>query len=691
MAAPSGTSWSGIQNSYHRLGIYISIVNDDSKTNVTIETWIWTKWASSDDKNKYYFDNESTSATTIVGENLVIQHTGSSGSGWSTTNQTKLRTHTYVYDRSSSDRIISCAAKLAPFGGNESTVTHTTSYTIPAIDNYTVAYDANGGTGAPSTQTKWQGEELVLSTVTPTKTGCVFVGWGISADASDASYEPGAKYTTDESIVLYAVWSTGSYVIIYSANGGENPPAPQTKEHGEDIIIASDIPTRAKYKFLGWGVSSTSTTVSYSAGDTYTVDKTIMLYAIWESSYSRPRISITTFHRSVESEDGQGKKIYTQSDVGTFFTIKVYYEVDAEPVSCKIEWRPSGGSSWSEAVAHDVSIPSDTYGYSSTLLLNLGNGEVDTDKTYYVRAIVFDEYDNSSITLTLPGTKYAIDFLAGGNGAAFGKPAETEGMLEIDWITRINAIMSAEDISADGSILASKGEFDTLEASTSISSPLGTFTRLYDAKGTKYSNGIASYGGSSDPINPDTTLEHLVLTNTNTPNGGFMFIKTEFYQSKTDTSNRVQTALPYNSDGCPYMRRYYNNAWTSWIPLHAGPADVCSKTGDATTTTSTSLTVAEWTVTEAGVYGVSGYVYWAANSSGYRVLLLRNVDSADAQIGAAIAQDRRYNVGSGQIGQNVSGFRRVAKGTKIRMVALQNSGGDLAISPYVFDIVKISP
>ncbi len=71
---------------------------------------------------------------------------------------------------------------------------------------YAVSYDANGGTGAPSTQTKQYNNPLALSSTKPTRSGYTFKGWAASSEASSAQYQPGDTYTCNENIVLYAVW-----------------------------------------------------------------------------------------------------------------------------------------------------------------------------------------------------------------------------------------------------------------------------------------------------------------------------------------------------------------------------------------------------------------------------------------------------------------------------------------------------
>ena len=57
-----------------------------------------------------------------------------------------------------------------------------TSFSIPALASYKVTYNANGGSGAPSAQTKYYGTTLKLSTTKPTRNGYNFKGWGTSAD-----------------------------------------------------------------------------------------------------------------------------------------------------------------------------------------------------------------------------------------------------------------------------------------------------------------------------------------------------------------------------------------------------------------------------------------------------------------------------------------------------------------------------
>lgn len=88
--------------------------------------------------------------------------------------------------------------------------------TIPALPSYTISYNANSGTGAPSAQTKWYGSTLKISSVVPSRTGYIFQGWATSSTGAVA-YQAGANYTANASATLYAVWKIGYIAPTISA------------------------------------------------------------------------------------------------------------------------------------------------------------------------------------------------------------------------------------------------------------------------------------------------------------------------------------------------------------------------------------------------------------------------------------------------------------------------------------------
>ena len=94
--------------------------------------------------------------------------------------------------------------------------------TLTLIGTYTITYNANGGSGVPSNQTKTYGVALTLSDTIPNKSGYIFVKWNTKSDGSGTSYSPNASYTANSSATLYAIWKvdipTLSDVQVYRCN-----------------------------------------------------------------------------------------------------------------------------------------------------------------------------------------------------------------------------------------------------------------------------------------------------------------------------------------------------------------------------------------------------------------------------------------------------------------------------------------
>lgn len=155
------------------------------------------------------------------------------------------------------------------------------SYTVPK-PTYVVSYDANGGSGAPSAQTKTYGTNLTLSKTVPTRTGYTFKNWNTKKDGSGTSYAPGGTYSSNAAVTLYAQWEVITYTVSYNANGGTGAPESQIKTYGEDLTLSDVIPARSGCAFLGWATSDTAEEPEYLSGGMYTENADITLYAVWK-------------------------------------------------------------------------------------------------------------------------------------------------------------------------------------------------------------------------------------------------------------------------------------------------------------------------------------------------------------------------------------------------------------------------
>lgn len=300
--------------------------------------------------------------------------------------------------------------------GKSATKNVSFNVTVPAWTSYTIKYNANGGTGAPGSQTKWKDQKLTLSSTKPTRTGYTFLGWSTSSTATSATYSAGSSYTNNSAATLYAVWKANTYTVTYNANGGTGAPASQTKTYGVTLTLSSTKPTRTNYTFKGWGTSAAATTVTYASGASYTQNAGITLYAIWELSYTKPTISGFSLNRSNSSG--------TASEEGTYANVKFTWKTSISAKSVKIEYRQSGTSTWTTVTVA-------TSGTSGTV--NKTISDFNTEKTYDFRITVEDSNDKIIKSGTLTALKFLMDLKSGGNGIAFGKPAELANTADFEF------------------------------------------------------------------------------------------------------------------------------------------------------------------------------------------------------------------------------------------------------------------
>ena len=147
---------------------------------------------------------------------------------------------------------------------------------------YTVSYDANGGSGAPQSQTKVEDVSLTLSSTVPTRTGYTFLGWATSKTATSSEYHAGGSYTSNAGVTLFAVWKANTYTLSYDANGGSEAPASQTGTYGSSISISTEKPTKVGYTFTGWNTKRDGTGTKIESS--YSITSNVTLYAQYKAN-----------------------------------------------------------------------------------------------------------------------------------------------------------------------------------------------------------------------------------------------------------------------------------------------------------------------------------------------------------------------------------------------------------------------
>ena len=179
------------------------------------------------------------------------------------------------------------------------------SFTMPASDvsikaifepiSYSVAFDANGGSGKVANEAFLYDQEQPLTTNTFTRKNFTFAGW---KDASGKSYTDGQKVknlaTEDGSTVtLFAQWKAveptpvvAPYVITFSANGGKGTMAKQEVPAGQTVKLSANAFTRSGYTFNGWNTQADGKGTSYKDKADIKPSANMILYAQWTKTSS---------------------------------------------------------------------------------------------------------------------------------------------------------------------------------------------------------------------------------------------------------------------------------------------------------------------------------------------------------------------------------------------------------------------
>ena len=221
-------------------------------------------------------------------------------------------------------------------------------FTIHAIYNawtHTVAFDANGGSGAPSSQTKTYGSVLTLSSTIPTRTGYTFAGWNTASNGTGTNYTAGGEYTADQNggtVTLYAKWTPNTYTYTLDKQGGSGGAdviydyyeQGYTKDSAHTSYIGQSsngisVPTKSGYTFGGYytetngGGSQLINSSGYLGSGAMHWAQNMTIYAKWTQKNIK---SVT-----LELNGGTGKPntiyFYNNGDGG-----KLYSDANAENV-----------------------------------------------------------------------------------------------------------------------------------------------------------------------------------------------------------------------------------------------------------------------------------------------------------------------------------------------------------------------
>ena len=118
------------------------------------------------------------------------------------------------------------------------------------------------------------------------KTSTQTVTMKISWDSSFGSYYSGAFRTLGSGSHTWTLTipALDKVTITFNNNGGSGGPGTQSVYYGTSTALSSTKPTRTGYEFLGLSTSSIATSVTYSAGENYSITSATTLYAVWKAT-----------------------------------------------------------------------------------------------------------------------------------------------------------------------------------------------------------------------------------------------------------------------------------------------------------------------------------------------------------------------------------------------------------------------
>lgn len=151
---------------------------------------------------------------------------------------------------------------------------------------YTVVFDETDGEGYMDAVVFPCGETAKLPKCTYEKAGYQFIGWAEESDKSVVVYEDESEllHDSEDSIVLYAVWTPVTYRVAYNANGGYGSMKSETVTYDETFKLAASVYRRPGYTFHGWSTEKTGGKVykdQAAVKNLLTYKGTVTLYARW--------------------------------------------------------------------------------------------------------------------------------------------------------------------------------------------------------------------------------------------------------------------------------------------------------------------------------------------------------------------------------------------------------------------------
>lgn len=258
--------------------------------------------------------------------------------------------------------------------------------------------------------------------VAATKTvsvGAYLNKWRIETDFTTQTIN-GATSTASFNVTVPALDASYSYTVSLDLNGGTGAASSLTKWYGEDLPLPK--PTKEYYSFKGWANSTAPTTVVYQPDVDYQTNAAGSLIAVWEPAIDSAFITNVNAFRA----DQYG----VADDSGTYIKILADWEVKgAKAITVNFTASMDSTPVWTDTA---------TASKSSSEMVKTGTAEwltsnaASVSNQYTVTVGISADGKTDERGAIVAQAFFTMDVKAGGHGIAFGKPAETDYLFEVD-------------------------------------------------------------------------------------------------------------------------------------------------------------------------------------------------------------------------------------------------------------------
>lgn len=138
-----------------------------------------------------------------------------------------------------------------------------------------------GGNGTPN----WDGHTGDTPAIRGngwTIDGYTFAGWTTNADGGGVKYAPGASWTANGTLTLYAQWTPGEAGLTYDGNGATGGKTdPQNGVTDQKVNVRQNGFTRDGYTFVTWNTQADCKGNAVKPNSEWTLRGSSTLYACW--------------------------------------------------------------------------------------------------------------------------------------------------------------------------------------------------------------------------------------------------------------------------------------------------------------------------------------------------------------------------------------------------------------------------